>query len=54
MEAVFFQLEDNLDNAVDEKEFRDKWPEAVKKLCPFAMCKGLKASLSKFSSPKVA
>mmetsp|Transcript_5462 Transcript_5462/g.18811 ORF Transcript_5462/g.18811 Transcript_5462/m.18811 type:complete len:491 (-) Transcript_5462:2930-4402(-) len=51
-DAVFFRLDENLDNVVSEQEFKAKWQAAVAAVCPGTMCPGLKVALSVLTAAK--
>ena len=45
-DAVFWKLDANLDNRIDEDEFRERWEEAVAEVCPAKLCARMRADLS--------
>ena len=45
-DAVFWKLDANLDNRIDEDEFRERWEEAVAAVCPAKLCARMRADLS--------
>lgn len=44
-DAVFWKLDANLDNMVDENEFRASWEEAVAAVCPAKLSAEMRADL---------
>ena len=44
-DAVFWKLDANLDNKVDEEEFRERWEEAVAEVCPAKLCAEMRRRL---------
>lgn len=44
-DAVFWKLDANLDNKVDEEEFRERWEEAVVEVCPAKLCPEMRRRL---------
>ena len=44
-DAVFWKLDMNLDNKVDEGEFRSNWESAVREVCPKRLCAAMRGEL---------